>query len=1098
MEVKKVLSTNSVETIAEPNSAKKPENNTDNPILQNNEEFQPVKIQHNTTKQSSLREKILETKNKQGLFGMLWDGFKNLTGIGAGSDKALQAIEKFEKGQISEQETLEAVENYKEGQKQSVDIVADITSGIIAFAAFSVATGIGLAAAPFTAGASLGLVAIGIGIAGAAGSLSKAAIKKTDAMIGGDKYDSFGYDMATGFVNGIFAPITAGIGGAVGKTVAQRVGVTAVREGGEIVLAEGVKSTAKGAVTRTLLTTNVSYKGGTLLARAAALGSDMAANGAVTGAADSSVRYLAGDAKNKSLSGLLSEVATGTMGGLIAAPVIGGGMRLAGNSVGKLTGKIKDKVQTNYDIAKKASLNNPHIENPDAEVARGLFLVLKQIESLAENTNTQGKPILRNIEQNLTELSDTTGTTISKSLKINSELSTMSAKNRTQLKELLVEIAQNPNPNKIDLFMRKYLIQLEEAGGNLDVFSKEIDLKLKDISKQNTQLKSGIVEGIQVAEETLEAGTRIIKEGAEKAGEIPNTRLYQELGEFPERIKTMVNSTQQEITDLKSRICSANSKFANAQTKEAVEELQDIYKQAQVFERNLGERLNEVQSSPLKGSLDIIKERINTRKSMPGFEQLSKEAQKQAFVEDSNIAFAKFIQTYSSDQKLPPDIRTFFKEFTINATSSRNLSQAQEFTNQLYGSGNYTLKKAIGTGTIGEVYLAVDKNGNEVVIKMLKNGVNSEKFAQDKKMFLDFISEYITDSTDKKYKTTMINSMFDSWEKELDFALEAQAAKDLAKGAKRFKVAQTLEIGNHNGQNVSLVMEKADGVALDTLLEMIKFKKANPTDYLTKSLLSPEGKELNPWIKNVEYVKTHSALAESDAWIKALPKAYQRAQNEQSLFVSKTGKKTLHSDPHGGNIFVDVLPDGKLQITYIDTGNVVTRANKEVIHDIGLALNMTIGNSKGVAKTLLDGAIIPDGKSRADLEIKLAKLLDDKLFKAGVNIKNIDYTQTTIETILKELSIIPNPNNAALFKAGLQRIKTTKEIENITGINFSKRSDLKDLMVAILKSMKTNPKETMQTIIPVMKWAYKNNNQAMISFFQVLIKTHSSTETIAP
>ena len=43
-------------------------------------------------------------------------------------------------------------------------------------------------------------------------------------------------------------------------------------------------------------------------------------------------------------------------------------------------------------------------------------------------------------------------------------------------------------------------------------------------------------------------------------------------------------------------------------------------------------------------------------------------------------------------------------------------------------------------------------------------------------------------------------------------------------------------------------------------------------------------------------------------------------------------------------------------------------------------------------------------------------------------------------------------------------------------------------MNGILKSFKANPKETWQTIKPIMKWAYQNNDQAMITFFQMIIK----------
>lgn len=291
---------------------------------------------------SELKEQLEETKKEQGFIGKIWDGFKNLTGIGAGSNKAEKAIEQFEKGEISEEEAQKAIEAYKAGQKQCVDMAADVVSGIVSFAAFSMATAAGIAAAPFTGGVSLGLVAAGFGIAGAAGAASKVAIKGLDAATGGREYSGKDiiYDVATGGINGIFAPITAGIGGAAGKAVGRAVGVQGIREGGEILVREGLENTMRGAFTRTFLSTSVKYTGGTAASRALCLATDMAVNGAISGAVDSSTRYVVGDEENKSLSGLLQNAGQGALSGFVMAPVIGGGMRLAGNGINKITNNI--------------------------------------------------------------------------------------------------------------------------------------------------------------------------------------------------------------------------------------------------------------------------------------------------------------------------------------------------------------------------------------------------------------------------------------------------------------------------------------------------------------------------------------------------------------------------------------------------------------------------------------------------------------------------------------------------------------------------------------------------------------------------------------
>ncbi|MBR1617253.1 hypothetical protein IJ670_03795, partial [bacterium] len=334
-----------------------------------------------------LKQEIRETKAQQGIIGKLWDDFKNFTNIGKSSAKAFKAIDKYELGEISQEELYSAINGYKEGQKQSVDMIADILSGIASFGSFALATGVGLAASPFTGGASLGLVAAGFGIAGFSGAAVKVGIKGLDCLVGQRKYDSLGYDLATGGINGIFAPITAGIGGAAGKAVAGKLGITALREGGEVAVKKALEGTAKGALAKTFLTTNVKYVGGSLGARALAMGTDMAVNGAITGAVDSGTRYLAGDSENKSAEGFIQEVGAGTLGGLIMAPIVGGGMRVLGNGVGKLTGKLETKVSTNYTKAVNAQMNTPTIENPDLEILKGFGNIVKHFQDIADETN---------------------------------------------------------------------------------------------------------------------------------------------------------------------------------------------------------------------------------------------------------------------------------------------------------------------------------------------------------------------------------------------------------------------------------------------------------------------------------------------------------------------------------------------------------------------------------------------------------------------------------------------------------------------------------------------------------------------------------------
>ena len=1045
----------------------------------------PVSNTDSETSTEALRENINKTKSEQGFIGKLWDGFKNLTGIGAGSQKAEKAIDDYENGKITKEEMEKAVNGYQEGQKQCVDMVADIASGIASFGAFSLATGLGLAAAPFTGGASLGLVAAGFSIAGVAGAAVKVGVKGIDAAVGGREYDTLGYDLATGGINGVFAPITAGIGGAAGKAVAGKVGVTALREGGEVVVKEGIKNTAKGAITKTLLTTNVKYVGGTMGARALALGTDMAVNGAISGGVDSAVRYVAGDSEDKSVEGFAQEVATGTIGGFILSPVIGGGMRVVGNGFGKLTGKLSDKVDINYAQAKSAMANMPVADNPDMEVVKGFGGILKQAQSLADDIQVKGTSILDGLDESIGDISDNVNGIIGNVSALNQEMNAISRENRALVVEILEDLANGKDvTSKVSQLAQKGISLADLIDDKVGTLSQDLDDKLTKILAANENLTQKATAGVQMAGETLDTASNLVQETIEQAKKIPDTNAYKQLGDLPERAKKLYSALRTDASALDDAANEARTKILNGNIEEGLSDLTKYYDELDAFNAKLEQQITDMQSSAARSgiteSADVLKTRLDKLMASEEFKNMTREEQVQAIMENSNILLSKFAQTFSTDDSLPTEVSKIFKQFTSNCTVSRNMTQAQQFADELYGAGKYTILKSFGAGTIGETYLAKTADGTEVVIKMLKDGVTPERFAEDRAVFIKYISEFVSDPAEKEYKTNLINSMFDAWDKELNFGLEAQGARDMAQGAQRFNVAQTLEVGSYNGQNVSLVMEKADGVRLDNLLEMIKLYKENPTEYFSKYANEIEA---NPALKNPE------------SWMNDLGTAYQKAQNEQAMFVGENGTRTLHADPHPGNVFIDFDPQtNKPIINYIDTGNTVQRTNSQTLQDIGLSINMMFGNSEGIARSMMDGATLPAGADEEALVKQFAQMLDDRLYKAGVNLKSTQYTQNTINGIMKELNIVPNAGNSNLMKATLQRIETSRAINRVCGTSSSKAVDIKDLAAGILKSFKVNPKETWQTITPIIKWAYKNNDQAMITFFQMIMK-NANTQT---
>ena len=81
-----------------------------NPSLHtnNNDEVQLGNTYSTSIK--SLQDELEKTKKEQGLIGKTWDRFKNLTHIGAGSDKVEQAIKDYRNGKVDEKTAKDKLE----------------------------------------------------------------------------------------------------------------------------------------------------------------------------------------------------------------------------------------------------------------------------------------------------------------------------------------------------------------------------------------------------------------------------------------------------------------------------------------------------------------------------------------------------------------------------------------------------------------------------------------------------------------------------------------------------------------------------------------------------------------------------------------------------------------------------------------------------------------------------------------------------------------------------------------------------------------------------------------------------------------------------
>lgn len=350
-----------------------------------------------TNRLNNVTKDLKKSEDENGFIGKTWSGFKNLTGIGDSSDKVREMQEAEKKliplflensknkekifqtltGKSYNQENIvkflngeiklkseQALQGYKDGQEMAVDVAADVVSGIAAVGIYTAA----VAAAPFTGGAS---IAVGIGAAALSGAAIKSGLKYVDAKTGGRDYTlkNAAHDAATGAFSGVLAPVTGGLGGAIGKTVATKLGVQAVKtigkEAAEEVLETGVKQTIKTALTNPA---GYEYVGGNFLKKGLAYGAEMATDGAVGGAIDNSFRTAI---DGGSLSEVVNAAGEGFVGGLIMSPVIGGGFKGTAKLINSPFKVIPSDVPKN--VITKKSLNNLYPEM-DAEA----LILMKQ------------------------------------------------------------------------------------------------------------------------------------------------------------------------------------------------------------------------------------------------------------------------------------------------------------------------------------------------------------------------------------------------------------------------------------------------------------------------------------------------------------------------------------------------------------------------------------------------------------------------------------------------------------------------------------------------------------------------------------------------
>ena len=294
---------------------------------------------------------------------------------------------------------------------------------------------------------------------------------------------------------------------------------------------------------------------------------------------------------------------------------------------------------------------------------------------------------------------------------------------------------------------------------------------------------------------------------------------------------------------------------------------------------------------------------------------------------------------------------------------------------------------------------------------------------------------------------------------ELNLLIEAQRAIDLNKNAKNYRVALPIEVGVDKAnpkRGVSIIYEVAPGVQLNQLTKMLQVFNESPQKYFTEY---DECIKQHPWLRNPE------------KWMHELPKAYLKAQNEQFLFIGPDQSRVSHADPHTGNVFID-FQNGRLMPTYIDTGLTVTRNTREVINHLGFCTDLILGNSRGIAKRVVENAhALPQGSTKEALIDSLTEQFDKTLFRSGNNLNDFQNTISTLKSIIIEAGIIDSPTESLFLKAEVQSLMTYRELSKSVGQQHSHliKESIGDVCRGLLKALVSKPSACLKNIYETMK-----------------------------
>ena len=483
----------------------------------------------------------------------------------------------------------------------------------------------------------------------------------------------------------------------------------------------------------------------------------------------------------------------------------------------------------------------------------------------------------------------------------------------------------------------------------------------------------------------------------------------------------------------------------------------------------------------------------------------------------SNQNFTNILASLFKQSQYSNGIEELINKLKMDGPRTYSAEEVSAAIEKAFGKGKYTLvnNAPLGVGTVAETYLVKDASGKELVIKILKKGINpqGEKIAKDAEKCRAIIQNANIPENEKAMLISSFNDIAKGVIKEADLTHEMEAAKKLAKSTSLAQVVKGVEVSE---DGTMYVMEKANGECLQKVSDYIKKRNEleKELELIKKGInnSSISGFQLGigseSYQTSMEYyekikqelaqfIESHKgmdAFAElSNDEARTMLELYQDVLVEQFNKVDPNGK-TIHADIHPGNIMIDINAlksyvsgdkSAKNKIfTLIDTGNTIEQTPEVATRFLNLSKYIEDADVDNIVSFALEGAKLPNGKiySRAAQsgENIASKEEMDKYFKeikevlAGKDGKSGIFfdgktalgkltNETLIEgimyKILQEKGITPSVLQGNLIKAQTSARNSLKQFKNNNSKtlfkNMSSSSGMSNLK-GILKTLKNS------------------------------------------